>query len=450
MSTQLTFPLISPTLERVQGCAYFGGNNMKRLVLTGALLCGVAAMSVSAQAAVKLELGGFFRGYGVYTDNHEPTGTSVRKFDLRRDSEVHIKGETALENGLIIGFMTEQDLGAATQTDEVYAYASGGWGRVNLGIEDGAAYLLQVSAPSADSNIDGTRVYIQGLNPAVGFGNSDDLATVLGNSAVPGANLDYDHADFRRTDRLTYLTPKFNGMQGGVSYAPKNGNVAGTAAMSSDIDGVGFVDVGGATDSAAEYKNLWEVAARYDATFQSFGLKLGAGYSDSSLEVTPSAATVALLGAGGSQDYYLNDGIRSWNGGANISYGSFNLGGSYKRALTRRIADTNGAGADGAVSGDITIDTWFVGAGYDTGPYHLGASYFHRETDLAAVGPAAAATDIPATARTDTRYTLGGTYTYGAGMTLRGTVSQGKFDASGAAAVDNRYTQVAVGTDVQF
>ena len=51
--------------------------------------------------------------------------------------------------------------------EESYAYFSGAWGRVNFGKEDGAAYLLQVAAPSADSNVDGLRQYVAGTNYGV-------------------------------------------------------------------------------------------------------------------------------------------------------------------------------------------------------------------------------------------------------------------------------------------
>ena len=47
------------------------------------------------------------------------------------------------------------------EIEESYAYFSGAWGRVNFGSEDGAAFLLQVAAPSADANIDGLRQQVQ-------------------------------------------------------------------------------------------------------------------------------------------------------------------------------------------------------------------------------------------------------------------------------------------------
>src|SRR5262249_5161083 len=150
----------------------------------------------------------------------------------------------------------------ATTTDEVYGYGSGGWGRVNLGAEDGSAYLLQVAAPSADSNVDGLRTNIAGVNPTVPFGTAV-LATAVGTSNLLD-NWDYQQADFRATDRLTYLTPKFNGFQAGVSYAPKTGLTSNTAGMSND-DAALPILVGANTGTFVEgatalYKDLWEAS----------------------------------------------------------------------------------------------------------------------------------------------------------------------------------------------
>src|SRR5690606_29160443 len=95
------------------------------------------------------------------------------------------------------------------QLDEAYMYVSGGWGRVNFGSEDGAAYLLQVAAPSADSNVDGMRVYVQGLNPDVWDDNVVNASfTGTGGGAAYWNNLGvlgYDNAYFRDTDRISYL-----------------------------------------------------------------------------------------------------------------------------------------------------------------------------------------------------------------------------------------------------
>ena len=360
---------------------------MKKVLLAGTALLGVAFLSTPASAELKLDLGGYFRGYGVYADNDEPAGTSLRSFEFRRDTELHVNGETTLDNGLTVGFHQEIDVDGTTDLeDESYAYFSGQWGRVNFGSEDGAAYLLQVAAPSADSNIDGLRQYISG--------------------STVGA-LDYDHADFRQTDRLTYLTPKFNGFQAGVSYAPNAGQQDDIALLTTD-------------DDLNEFEDLWEVAARWDGEFYGFGTSIGAGYSTSDVE---SSAGVAIGDA--------TDGIDTWNVGASLGWNAFTIGGSYSET------ETAGVTAIGPiVTSDLDTETFVVGAAWDNGPYHVGVSYLDTELEVAGV-----------TAEAD-RTTVGAGYTYGPGMTFRGAVAFG--DVDDVVAADRDFTQVTVGTDIQF
>jgi hypothetical protein len=427
---------------------------MKKLLLISTAIVGVAMMSAPAQAELKLDLGGFFRGYGVYADNNEVAGAaaSLHKFEFRRDTEVHVKGETTLDNGLTVGAYGELKINNGSDSilgDEIYGYFSGGWGRINLGSEDGAGYLLQVAAPSADSNIDGMRVNIAALNPTIAQGTAG-LVTALGASNMLDTT-DYEHADFRQTDRLTFLTPKFNGFQGGLSYAPKPGEASKTAGMTLDEDGLGTV-VGG-VGTAAQYKNLWEASARYDGEFQGFGFSFGGIYSDSSNEVDPTTAQYAAQAT--DEDYFINDGVKTWSLGTSVAYSGFSLGGGYKVGETSRSAQTIIATdlAANIFSADVTNTTWNVGAGWDNGPYHAGASYLHSNIDLDAVGLAAnAATgSIAASSYTTTKTAVGGGYTFGPGMTFRGAVAWGKFNAPGTgAANDNRFTQVSLGTDIQF
>lgn len=422
---------------------------MKKLLLATTAFVGVVMMSAPASAGLKMDLGGYFRGYGIYNDNNRAEGVNAhfRKYDVRRDSEIHFNGETTLDNGLTVGAHSElktMNTAAANAIDESYLYFSGGWGRINFGAADGAAYLLQVNAPSADSNIDGMRMYIAGL----------DNNGVMGASAVVGAGgqadnaaawnfnpaLDYQHADFRQQERLTYMTPKFNGFQAGVSYAPSSGGmepVGGNLLVPSLRDA-----------SLTAFNNLWEASARWDGEYQGFGLALGGGYSSSQLERDPTTAEVTALAA---QHYFFNDGITTWNGGANVTFSGFSLGGVYKNSSTKRITNADKGVTNVARTGDVTRDTWVGGLGYNNGPWHAGASYLHQTTKYDAVGAAALASDILATQQTNTKYTVGGGMTFAPGMTFRGAVAWGKFDApAGVAFADNRFQQVTIGTDVKF
>ncbi len=460
---------------------------MKKLLLVSTAIAGVAVMASPASAALKMDLGGYFDAYGVYADNHDAGGVnSLQKYAFRRNSDVYVNGETTLDNGLTVGAHTELAVGNnnadgaanmgnnGVSVNEVYAYGSGGWGRVNFGTEDGAAYLLQVAAPSADSNIDGLRTQIQALNPSANT-QSAFLQTVLGTagtsaggnnplgnsgtdafSAVRTGNMDYQMADFRQTDRLTYLTPKFNGFQGGISYAPQPGMVSSTGGM--NLNNVASAGGDFNVPGTASYKNLWEAAARWDGEYQGFAGSIGGGYSDSSL--AGSALTAAQLVATNALDATLTKGIKSWNGGASVSNSGFSLGGAYKRTSTAAMGYTLvGGDATDIGSGDIVSNTYVGGLGYDNGPYHVGASYMHDRTKQDAIS--GADHYLVGENYTDTRYTLGGGYTFAPGMTFRGSVAWGKFDDSSIAGVgalqgpaatngSNRYDQVAIGADIQF
>jgi len=425
---------------------------MKKLLLVSTAIAGVALLSAPASAAVKLDLGGYFRGYGVYADNDETVST--RKYDLRRDTEVHVSGETTLDNGLTVGFHTEQALGGATMTDEAYAYFSGGWGRVNVGSEDGAAYLLQVAAPSADSNVDGLRNYIQAMNPTsdtVGIFAAGALG--LPSSTQVDYDLVSDATGAHNTDRLTYLTPKFSGFQAGVSYATETGqNAVGNNLQPMNTD-----------EDDGDYEHVWDLAARWDGEFQGFGIGAGAGWGRSALEHYTLVALGASPVAAGS--VVTNDDITQWDAGLNVSYMGFSLGGAYLRADSGQsgVIDTGGGVvSDARVQMDTDKITWVAGLGYDNGPYHLGGSYlrtkFERDgagdTTLAQGGYSAVDAHI-------TRYTVGGGYTFGPGMTFRGAVAWGEYqnetaNATGASsgsfdtASQNDFKQVTLGTDIQF
>lgn len=414
---------------------------MKKLLLVSTAIVGVALLSSPASAALKMDLGGYFEGYGVYADNDVPAGTNVARFEFLRTSELFVNGESTLDNGLTVGahaqlytmdpnsnftgangntsaqsgsingILTQEtnpyalNNVAGTQVDESYLYASGGWGRVNFGEEDGAAYLLQVAAPSADSNVDGLRVYVQDLDTTVWDGNLTNFV------------LSYQQADFRQTDRLTYLTPKFNGFQAGISYAPQPGTSL-----------VGGSVAGPQTDSVAgSFKNPWEAAARWDGRFSGVDLSLGGGYSAAQAQNSAGAGA----GAVGSKS------LQTYNFGANVGISGFSLGGAYKHSNN---------GIDATAGHNDATKVWDVGGAYDNGPYHAGVSYFHETIgdELLSGGGVGDSTVH--------RYAVGGGYTFGPGMTFRGSLDWGKFDANTAAAGSNseRFTQVTVGTDVQF
>lgn len=275
---------------------------MKKVLLSSAALA-VLAIAAPAHAqeetGVKLDLGGHFKGYGVYVDSDT---NGLRETDIIRETEVHFTGETTLDNGLTVGAHIEAkaDMGDSFDIDESYAYFSGSWGRVNFGGEDGAAFLLQVAAPSADSNYDGVRQFV---NP---FGDIDSV--------------DYAQDISGKNDKITYLTPVFSGFQAGVSWTPKSGDSRDTKGVSSD---------NGQQDTV-------EGAVRYEGKFDSVDVNAGAGYTNF-------------------------EGDDAWNVGLDLGVGAWGLGAAY---VTKDVADTNDAIDTYVVGADYTTGPFTLGASY--------------------------------------------------------------------------------------
>jgi outer membrane protein OmpU len=197
---------------------------MKKLLL-GTAAIGLALAATPAHAQVELELGGFFKGYGSYVDQDNDQASTplnsgdARKFDILRHTEVHFGGETTLDNGLTVGIHIEAEADGNNadgfEVEESYAYFAGSWGRVNLGAEDGAQYLLQVEAPSADSNVDGLRQFIQPVNYVTAT-DGNNLVTNALSTAVTANGIDYETNATGYDDKFTYLSPIMSGFQVGV------------------------------------------------------------------------------------------------------------------------------------------------------------------------------------------------------------------------------------------
>lgn len=300
---------------------------MKKLLMTSVALGGLAFAATPAHAEIDLTVGGYFKGYMAWVDQDDDVD-DINNLDIVRDTEIHIGGETTLDNGLTVGahFEFDADGDDGMGVDESYLYFSGDWGRVNFGAEDGAVYLLQVAAPSADSNYDGIRQYVNPFNwDAAGITPFSD-------------GLDYDADPSGKSDKLTYLSPVINGFQAGLTFSPDTDSA-------DDLGGIGKDDVAG------EIGRTYELAARYEGEFNNIGVILGGGYSFGDLE----------------EDAGSDDDREVWNVGLDLDIGAFGIGAAY-------VSDNN---ADDDDESDIIV----VGVDYTTGPFKIGASYLNLDTD---------------------------------------------------------------------
>jgi predicted porin len=337
---------------------------MKKILLCSAALVGVAFAAAPAMAQVDVTVGGHTKNYFGYADNDD----DAREWDMLRESEIHFNAEGTADNGLTYGFHveTEADGDDSMDVEESYLYLASNLGRLNLGSEDGAAYLLQVAAPSADANIDGLRQYI---NPF------SDIESI-----------DYDNDATGTSEKVTYLSPNWNGLQLGVSYTPSiEADTSGLEGFSPDDD-----------------DDFYEGAVRYEGTFNNIGFALGGGYGES----------------GGDDDF------QQWNVGADFDIGAFGVGAAYTEEES-----------DDVVLGDSEQDTIVVGADYTTGPFQFGVSYLNLDG-----GDDTADAD---------RYAAGVVYTLTQGLTLRGSVQYVDADDD-AAGDDEDATAVLGGIQFNF
>lgn len=367
---------------------------MKKLLVGSAAIALGLSMSAQAHAQLELGLAGHFKGYVSYVDQDEDEGLDVRPFDIVRETELHFTGETTLDNGLTVGVHIEAEVdgGDEFDIDESYAYFSGDWGRVNFGDEDGAAYLLQVAAPSADSNVDGIRQYISPVNYAALGGGFSSLNG--SNTTASPLTLDYANDFAGDADKITYLSPIFGGMQVGLSYTPIAGDQGIADAYANALE-----------DVPGQIEDVVEAAARNEGVYNNVGFNLGGGYT-----------------------WATDDGYTEWNVGADLNIAAFGLGAVYTKSDDD---DTNGE-----------TETYVGGVDYTTGPFKIGASYLNGSVD------AGAQSNVTGSAIDAERYSGGVVYTFAPGMSFRGSV--GYVDAEISGEDDRDATYALAGTQINF
>ena len=369
---------------------------MKKLLLA---LCATCAFGAPAMAqedkGIDLGVTGYFKGYGVYVDQDEAVGSEARSVDIIRDMELHFVGSMTLDNGLTVG----ADVGAAADQgdsfdiQDSFVYFSGGFGRVNMGATDGAAYLLQVVAPSADANYDGMDQYYSPFN-----------YSVTGVTRLTQLEFDYDQDVSSPNDKLTYITPVFGGFQAGVSYTPE----ARTASRSTN-----GVDTTGGEDA---FEDIWDVAARFEQETGFGSYRIGAGYTFASNEDGLSVASTDPA-----------DDRQAYNAAIDFDIGNFGVGAVY-------TFDDRGS----INNADSDQTQYIVGADYTMGATTFAVSYLNQNNEFG-------------TNEIDTdRYTAGATYNVGPGIDLRGVVTYIDHSVDAGLGNDVSGTGVMLGTSITF
>jgi outer membrane protein OmpU len=202
-----------------------------RLLLGSTALAGAGMLFANAASAqetgLQVVLGGFTE-FGINAANHDTLDNDNhnRGYAFFMDNEIIVRADGVTDGGIRYGSKIEIEAGSDLDTgpnsvslDEAGLFFSGGFGRVELGREDGAEDLMFVGAEDAQA----------------GTGGIDGDTQNLGQIQFPDMSDDI---------KATYFTPRIAGFQLGASFAPDgddNENGLGSNEFISAADG-GFGD----------------------------------------------------------------------------------------------------------------------------------------------------------------------------------------------------------------
>jgi outer membrane protein OmpU len=304
---------------------------MKNVLMASSAIVGAAALMASPAAAQELKLSGFQQFMASAGDSD--ADTSDRSFAFSTNTEVHVKGTIMADNGVTFGFHVEieADSGATNNVDENSVWASGGFGKLEFGNNDGVEDTFAVN----------------GSNSGVDYGGVGNPTSNFLSSAYTGntrTSVDFlGGVDTSDATKITYTSPDFSGFKFGVSYTPDTADgTDGNAFHQAAEDGDGNPIADGVHDNIG-------VGISYEGEFNGVGLEM------------------SVIGAFGNPDDDSVDDVYGIGGGIAVSFSGFTI------ATGAVYDDTDSSDGQG----------WAVdlGVGYEQGPWSFSINGIYSEQD---------------------------------------------------------------------
>jgi hypothetical protein len=240
------------------------------------------------------------------------------------------------------------------QIDESYLFVDGAFGRVLLGSADSAGYLMHYGAPDVtfvNVNSGSMSAFVPFSGTVLGDLSNGALLVDTDEDGTPDAGgLQVGDDQFYGTlgstylenrgnsdaQRFTYFTPRFAGLQLGLSYA-RDGFEDDQQQL--NLDG-------------SPLRDVVDVGANYVNSFGALDLALSGRWGIASDDRADAPGTD------------IGDNPQLWAAGLNLGYAGVTVGGS--------IGEQNNAGVqDGRA--------WDAGVAYTTGPWGVSFTYFNGE-----------------------------------------------------------------------
>jgi hypothetical protein len=323
--------------------------------------------------------------------------------DQKHNAEICFIGQTTLDNGLTIALNVQLEANSETdQIDETYIVLQGpSFGQAIIGDENNAPYLMHVWPPDGGVSLD-----------------EGDLCNIDAwvNTGVSYFEAPLCTTNLRMTDndsgKFSYITPRFAGLQAGLSFIPQ------AEAGGDDNNGASFVrsGVGSGTQISAarnRYANGWAGGVNYTQPFDGWGVQFQSG------ALWFPRGKVQPVGRNGSD-------LLLYNASAQVTVGSFSVGGAYLKAPNKYAVDRNVTNLNGIAGQNATYSSggwsYALGAAYEFGPYKVGVGYMYGQGYglVSASGPAAAVNT--GNDQSLEQAVVSGTWTMGPGIRLVGGV----------------------------
>lgn len=410
---------------------------MKKILLTTTAM-GLFAASAALAEGPTVTVGGYADvQYGVADQenvySNQGGGNTAYASDThsRTDTFITFKVDGKTDAGLGYGAFielnadtTRNDTSAADNNAErTYIYVESGFGRVEAGANGDAGNALRVDAStiaSATGGIGGDfykYVDISNSQDAAG-GEYLVLPGLLSANGLPGeanGNANDTHSDRANANKISYYTPRIQGLQAGVSYTPdqqERGSATGFAAANT-------------AGNAGQFENVWNLGVNYEGQYNDFGFAVSAvGEAGDAKE----DATTPLTNF---------DDLRSYALGASVSFAGAKVAGSYGNAPE--------FGQNAAFGSEL--DYWTLGAAYEFGPFGTSITYMESVVENSTGTASATGT------RSDKEFnslSLGADYKLAPGLVPYVEVTFFETDDNKGATVDNEGTVFLVGTALTF
>ncbi len=406
---------------------------MKKILLGTTALVGAALVSQAALAdAPKVTVGGNSEFEAGLVSDDQGAGNSNRAFYTRNEVSFKVDGKSDMGLGYGSEIWLQADTsgdsnGRGVNATRTFVYLDGLWGRVEMGSNYGADDTLKVDAGTiarATGGINGDWRFFANNKNSNPFIATSDLpinygATTGGLAAggiTGGTAGGFGNQSSENLNKITYYTPKWYGLQAGLSYAPNDasrGQFAGTTSRASRSTAVTFNSGGVNTGTISRANDIWQGGVSYNGQWDQIAFGLSATGEH-----------------GNAQTAGYHD-LSAWALGAKAAYLGFSVAGSY--------GDWGKSLRTGSNVSDNKF--WTVGGAYEFGPYGVSVTYLSSKFDGAATFNQDKFRNI----------VVGADYKLAPGLTPYAEVAFFDQDAAGTGVLNNNSGEVfLLGTQLNF